>query len=191
MGKILPFLEVNGQKYEIKPTRYLLVEYSKIGDESNLSDKDKTNAIKAKSLLEDIQRYAEKVQELWERFTETYDDEDERRYLKAKSLHEKAVAEFAEFEVETESTTKLQKASIDALEKIAIKGLAEQHFGMDESKATAVWCAFVDEIGKNNVVEWLTAMSECLFTEEEKEDDNSFLSQMRRSKEMKHNRKKR
>lgn len=191
MSKLLPFLEVNGQKHEIKPTRYLLVEYNKIGDEAGLSDKDKTNAIKAKSLLEDIQRYAEKVQELWERFTETYDDEDERRYLKAKSLHEKAVAEFTEFEVATESTTKLQKASVDALEKIAIKGLAEQHFGMDESKATAVWCQFVDELGKNNVVEWLTAMAECLFSEEEKENDNSFLSQMRKSREMKQNRKKR
>lgn len=191
MSRILPFLEVDGQKYEIKPTRYLLVEYSKIGDENNLSEKDKTNAIKAKSMLEDIQRYAEKVNELWERFIETYDDEDERRYLKAKALHQKAVEEFTAFEVETESTTKLQKASVDALEKIAIKGLAEQHFGMDESKATEIWCKFVDELGKNNVVEWLTAMSECLFAQEEKEEDNSFLSQMRRNRELKHNRKKR
>lgn len=191
MSKLLPSIEVNGQKYEIKPTRYLLVEYSKIGDEAGLSEKDKTNAIKAKSLLEDIQRYAEKVQELWERFTETYDDEDERRYIKAKSLHEKAVEGFTEFEVATESTTKLEKASVDALEKIAIKGLAEQHFGMDESKAAAVWCQFVDELGKNNVVEWLMYMSECLFTEEGNGNDNSFLSQMRKSREMKHNRNKR
>ena len=135
----------------------------------------------AAQIAEAAEGATEQQAESVEKLAEAHLSEDEK----------KAVAEFAEFEVETESTTKLQKASIDALEKIAIKGLAEQHFGMDESKATAVWCAFVDEIGKNNVVEWLTAMSECLFTEEEKEDDNSFLSQMRRSKEMKHNRKKR
>lgn len=191
MSKILPFFEVDGQKYELKATRYLLVEYSKIGEEASLSETDKTNAIKAKSMLEDIQRYAEKVQELWERFIETYDDEDERRYLKAKALHQKAVEEFTAFEVATESTTKLQKASIDALEKIAIKAIAEQYFGMDESKATEIWCKFVDEIGKSEVVEWLTAMSECLFAQEEKEEDNSFLSQMRRNRELKNNRKKR
>lgn len=173
-----PYFEVNGQKFEIKKTRWLIAEYDKLQKESDLSAEDKENAVKAQGLLGDIQRYAEKTQELWEIFTETYDDEDERRYKKAKSLYDSAISELAKLEAETGSTMRLQKKGIDILEKIAIKGLAEQHFNMDESKAEVVWENFVEKIGNDQTVEWLNYMAECLFNEEKEEDD--FLSQMRK-----------
>ena len=77
MSKIIPFFELNGQKYEIKPTRWLIAEYDKLGEESQLSNEDKANAIKAQTLIGDIQRYAEKVKELEEKYFETFDNEDE------------------------------------------------------------------------------------------------------------------
>ena len=179
MSKITPFFELNGQRYEIKPTRWLIAEYDKLGDESQLSNEDKANAIKAQSLIGDIQRYAEKVKELEEKYFETFDDEDERKYLKIKSLYESKLDELTKLEVESGSTTKLQKAGIDLLEKIAIKGLAEQYFNFDESKAEKIWGDYVDTIGNNATIEWLTGMSECLFREDEEVEENSFLSQMR------------
>lgn len=179
MNKITPFFELNGQKYEIKRTRYLLAEYDKLGEQSQLSNEDKANAIKAQSLLGDIQRYAEKTKELEEKFFETFDNEDERKYLKAKELYTKALEELTALEVESGSTTKLQKAGIDLLEKIAIKGLAEQYFNFDESKAQIIWEQYADTLGNNATVEWLMAMSECLFKEDEEVEENSFLSQMR------------
>ena len=183
MSKIIPFFELNGQRYEIKRTRYLLAEYDKLGDESQLSNEDKANAIKAQSLIGDIQRYAEKVKELEEKYFETFDDEDERKYLKIKSLYESKLDELTKLEVESGSTTKLQKAGIDLLEKIAIKGLAEQYFNFDESKAEKIWGDYVDTIGNNATIEWLTGMSECLFREDEEVEENSFLSQMRKKAE--------
>lgn len=184
MNKIIPFFDLNGQRYEIKPTRYLLAEYDKLGEESELSNEDKANAIKAQSLIGDIQKYAEKVKELEEKYFDTFDDEDERKYLKAKALYEKALGELTALEVETGSTTKLQKAGIDLLEKVAIKGLAEQYFNFDESKAQAIWEQYAQKLGNNATVEWLTAMSECLFrNEEEVEEENSFLFQMRKKAE--------
>ena len=183
MSKIIPFFELNGQRYEIKRTRYLLAEYDKLGDESQLSNEDKANAIKAQSLIGDIQRYAEKVKELEEKYFETFDDEDERKYLKIKSLYESKLDELTKLEVESGSTTKLQKAGIDLLEKIAIKGLAEQYFNFDESKAEKIWDDYVDTIGNNATIEWLTGMSECLFREDEEVEENSFLSQMRKKAE--------
>lgn len=179
MNKIIPFFELNGQRYEIKRTRYLLAEYDKLGDESQLSNKDKANAIKAQSLIGDIQKYAEKTKELEEKFFETFDSEDERKYLKAKELYTKALDELTALEVESGSTSKLQKAGIDLLEKIAIKGLAEQYFNFDENKAEKIWGDYVDTIGNNATIEWLTGMSECLFREDEEVEENSFLSQMR------------
>ena len=183
MSKIIPFFELNGQKYEIKPTRWLIAEYDKLGEESQLSNEDKANAIKAQTLIGDIQRYAEKVKELEERYFETYEDEDERKYLKIKALYESKLDELTKLEVESGSTTKLQKAGIDLLEKIAIKGLAEQYFNFDESKAEKIWGDYVDTIGNNATIEWLTGMSECLFRDEEELEENSFLSQMRKKAE--------
>ena len=183
MSKIIPFFELNGQRYEIKRTRYLLAEYDKLGDESQLSNEDKANAIKAQSLIGDIQRYAEKVKELEEKYFETFDDEDERKYLKIKSLYESKLDELTKLEVESGSTSKLQKVGIDLLERIAIKGLAEQYFNFDESKAEKIWGDYVDTIGNNATIEWLTGMSECLFREDEEVEENSFLSQMRKKAE--------
>ena len=179
MNKIIPFFELNGQRYEIKRTRYLLAEYDKLCEESQLSNEDKANAIKAQSLIGDIQKYAEKTKELEEKFFETFDSEDERKYLKAKELYTKALDELTALEVESGSTAKLQKAGIDLLERIAIKGLAEQYFNFDESKAEKIWGDYVDTIGNNATIEWLTGMSECLFREDEEVEENSFLSQMR------------
>ncbi len=190
MSKIIPFFEVNGKRYEIKKTRYLLAEYDKLSEDSGLSKEDKANAIKAQSLIGDIQRYAEKTKELEEKYFETFDDEDERKYLKAKELYNKALNELTVLETETGSTVRVQKASIDILEKIAIKGLAEQYFAMDEEKAKSVWESYVDTLPNQNMAtEWLNGMAECLFGNDEVED-NSFLAQMRKAAEEKANNRK-
>lgn len=183
MNNIIPFFELNGQRYEIKRTHYLNAEYDKLGRESELSNEDKQNAVKVQTFIDDIRKYAEKLKELEEKFFETFDSEDERKYLKIKEFYEKSLAELTELEVETGSTARLQKASVDLLEKIAIKGIAEQYFNFDEVKAKAIWEQYADNLGNNATVEWLNAMSECLFGEKEKEEENSFLSQMRKKAE--------
>lgn len=187
MNNIVPFFEVNGKRYEIKKTRWLLAEYDKLHEQSNLSNEDKENAIKMQSLVNDVQRYAEKVQELWEAYTTTFDDVDEKKYLKVKALYDNALEALAHFELETNSGNTIQKAGIDALEKIAIKGLAEQYFNMDESKAKEIWVSYVEKIGNNKAIEWLNAMSQCLFSEEEDVEENSFLAQMRKNAQEKAN----
>lgn len=186
MARITPFFELNGQTYEIKRTRYLLAEYDKLSNSANLSKEDKANAIKAQSLIADVQKYATKTKELEDIFFETLDDNDERKYLKMKELYDKALNELTKLEVESESTTKLQKAGIKILEQIAIKGLAEQ-YSMSYDEAKKLWESYVDEIGNDKTVEWLSGMSECLFGSDDEEEENSFLSQMRKRRENKAN----
>lgn len=184
MKNLLPNFKLNGQKYEIKPTRWLIAEYDKLGDETELSNEDKANSIKIQALSGDVNRYGEKVKELEEKYFETFDEEDERKYLKIKELYDKKLEELAKIEVESGSTKRLQKAGIDLLEKIAIKGLAEQYFNFDEVEAQKVWESYVDTLPNHEIViEWLTSMSECLFRNEEELEENDFLSQMRARKE--------
>lgn len=181
MSKLIPFFELNGKRYEIYRTRYLVAEYDKLSENVELSKEDRANAIKAQSLIGDIQRYAEKMNELEEKYFETFDDEDERKYLKAKELYNKALDELTLLETETGSTVRVQKASIDILEKIAIKGLAEQYFNMDEEKAKSIWESYVDTLPSTSMAtEWLNRMAECLFGNDEIED-NSFLAQTRKA----------
>lgn len=186
MERIIPFFELDGKRYEIKRTRYLLAEYDKLTNETNLSKEDKANAVKAQSLIADVQKYGEKVKELEAIFFETFDDVDERKYLKAKELYDKALDELTKLEVESGSSAKLQKQGIDLLEKIAIMGLAEQ-YSMDYDTAQKLWERYADSIGNDKTVEWLSGMSECLFGNDDEVEDNSFLSQMRKRRENKAN----
>lgn len=182
--RITPYFELNGNRYEIKRTRWLLAEYDKLSEETGISNSDKENAIKAQSLIGSIKKYAEKTKELEEKYFETFDDEDERKYLKAKALYDNALAELTRLEVENGSTTRLQKAGMNLLEKIAIKGIAEQYFDFDEEKATCIWEKFVDTLPNHSVaMEWLSAMSDCLFNDEEEVEENSFLSMKRKMDE--------
>lgn len=181
--RIKPYFEVDGQRYELMATRYLIAEYQKIGKENDLTNEDKENAIKAQTLINDLQKYIQKVKELEDKFFETFDDEDERKYLKAKSLYEAKLNELAQLEAETGCTTRLQEKGIEVLEKTAILGLAEQYFNFNQKQAKIVWDKFVETISEEDKGEWLSYMSECLFkTDEEEVEENSFLSQMRKNK---------
>ena len=100
-------------------------------------------------------------------------------------MYDNAVDALTKLETETGSTDRLQKAGINLLEKVAIKGLAEQYFDFDETKAEEVWVEYVSEIGRAKAIEWLENMSECLFSDDEEENGNDFLSQMRKRAEEK------
>jgi hypothetical protein len=76
------------------------------------------------------------------------------------------------------------KHSIDILEKVAIKALAEQYFGFNENLAKQTWEKFVEKVDNNDkIAEWLNAMAECLFGEDEEEENDDFLSQKRKADE--------
>lgn len=190
-NRINPYFEVDGQKYELKATRYLIAEYQKIGKEVEVSNEDKQNAIIIQNFMSDIKKYLLKTKELEDKYFDTFDDEDERRYLKAKALYENKLNELAKFEAETGSTTRLQEQGVMVLEKTAIIGLAEQYFNFNQNQAKIVWDKFVETIGKEDKEEWLSYMSECLFkTNEEEVQENSFLSRMREKKLKQNNYKK-
>lgn len=186
MERIIPFFEVDGKRYEIKRTRYLLAEYDKLRNSANLSKEDKVNAVKAQSIIAEVQKWGKRKDELDARFAETFDSEDERKYLKAKELYDNALEELTKLEVESGSIAKSQKQGIDILEKTAILGLSEQ-YDMNYDTAKATWEKYVDTVGNEQATEWLSEMSECLFGSDDEVDENSFLAQMRNRRENKAN----
>ena len=180
--RITPYFELNGNRYEFKRTRWLIAEYNRLNEENPLSDEDKANAIKASNLVADVKKFAEKEKECWEKLCEEPTEENQRVYLMFKGMSDKAIADYNAFVSTNNTLQTATKHSIDILEIVAIKALAEQYYNGNEALAKQTWELYVDEIEDHNkVAEWLNAMAECLFGEEDNEEDTGFLAQKRKA----------
>lgn len=180
MNKILPILQVNGVNYELKKTRYLVAEYKRIGEGKEYTEEEQLATVDTQALLGDVKKYAKKLNELEEKFFKTFDPEDKRKYLDMKDLYEEARKRYAEAEIRSGGASrKLEKDAIDTLEQIAIKAISEQHCNMDIERATKIWTTFVEDKGNSYIIEWLLAMADCFFNEEEAKENDPFLSKVR------------
>lgn len=178
--RINPYFEINGNTYEIKRTRHLMVVYEQLGESNQMSDEDKANAVKLQVLIDKVQKFANKLQELEkEYFNDMANEGLEKQYNACDKMYQKAVQEMADFEIKNGSTSKLQKAGIDLLEKVVIEGIVEQ-YSLTKNDATKLWESFVDKVGKRVASEWLGGMAQCLFSNDEEEEDSPFLEQMRK-----------
>lgn len=178
--RITPYFEIDKKRYEIKRTRYLMVEYEKISESNNMSNEDKVNAVKLKNMALHVRELAERLKEFKEvYYADMTDKAAKAQYKACKEEYDEAFDELARFEVESGGSSKLQQATLNALERIIILALAEQHFKDDLGKANDTWCSWVDLVGKETASEWLVAMAENLFGADEEDEDNSFLAQVR------------
>jgi hypothetical protein len=64
--RINPYFELDGNRYEIKRTRWLIAEYKKLGEQMPMSAEDKANAITANNLVADAKKFADKANEMWD-----------------------------------------------------------------------------------------------------------------------------
>jgi benzoyl-CoA reductase/2-hydroxyglutaryl-CoA dehydratase subunit BcrC/BadD/HgdB len=191
MSRINPYFELNGNRFEIKRTRWLFAEYNKLIEENPISQEDKANTMKASTLISDAKRFAEKTKECWDKLCKEPSEENQRIYLMFKGMSDKAIADYNDFVVNSNSLDNANQRTSDILEKVTIKALAEQYFGMNETLAKQTWEQYVDSVDNHGLIyEWLVYMSECLFAENSEVEDNSFLSQMRKQKEERENNRK-
>ena len=188
--RITPYFEIDGNRYEFKRTRWLIAEYKRLTEENPLADDDKANAITANNLIADAKKFAEKEKEWWDTFCEEPTPENRATYFMFKEMSDEAIAKYNEFISKNNALNNSYKHSVNILEMVAIKALAEQHFGFNESAAKQTWEKFVESnYSHDKVAEWLMAMAECLFGEDE-EEDTGFLAQKRKMDEQKANNRK-
>lgn len=185
MEKINPFFEVGGNRFEIKRTRYIIAEYDKATRESSLNPEDTQNVLKVQRLENEAKKFAERLEILEERYFETFDDEDERKYIKCKERYDQIVDEMSMLEATTKCTKIAIETSARILENIVILALAEQYFDFNKELAKQTWESYVESLpSQNQAIEWLTLMADSLFYEEEPEENgNDFFSQKRREAE--------
>lgn len=190
--RINPYFELEGNRYEIKRTRWLINEYKKLGEAIPLSPEDKANAITANNLVSDAKKFAEKANEMWDKLCENPTPENKNTYFMFKEMSDEAIAKYNEFIAKNDAVNTSFKHSIDILEKTIIKGLAEQYFGFNENLAKQTWEMFVDsQDSHDDVAEWLMAAADSLFGEDDNEEEkDDFLSKKRKAEmERENNRK--
>lgn len=182
--RINPYFELNGNRYEITRTRWLIAEYKKLGEEMPLSAEDKANAITANNLVADAKKFADKASELWDRLCENPTPENKATYFMFKEMSDEAIAKYNDFISKNNAVNKTFKHSIDILEKTIIKGLAEQYFGFNENLAQQTWEMFVEtQESHDDVAEWLMEAADSLFGENDNEEyKDDFLSKKRKAK---------
>lgn len=184
MSKLNPYFDLDGRRYEIKCTRYLAVEHEKMAESLNLSNEDRIANAKYQNKLEQLIEIAEQLKVLKTAYYEDMTNQQAKAQYKAcleeyNELYDETTA----LEINSGATVKARKAVIDMLERLAILALSEQHFNNDYAKAKTVWEEFASSVGKDVVIEWLVAMNETFFTNDEEEVENSFLTQMRAKRE--------
>lgn len=181
--RINPYFELDGNRYEIKRTRWLIAEYKKLGEQMPMSAEDKANAITANNLVADAKKFADKANEMWEKLCENPTPENRATYFMFKEMSDEAIAKYNEFVAKNDAINNSFKHSIDIIEKTIIKALGEQYFGFNESLARQTWEKFVDTMeSHDDVAEWLMAAADSLFGEDDNEEDtNDFLSQKRKA----------
>lgn len=190
--RINPYFELNGNRYEIKRTRWLISEYKRLGEESPLTAEQKSNAITANNLVADAKKFAEKANEMWDRLCENPTPENKATYYMFKEMSDEAIAKYNDFISKNDTINTTFKHSIDILEKTIIKGLAEQYFGFNENLAKQTWEMFVDtKESHDDVAQWLMAAADSLFGEDDNEEENDdFLSRKRKADMEKENNRK-
>jgi hypothetical protein len=181
--RINPYFELDGKRYEIKRTRWLLKEYKKLGEEMPLSAKDKSDAITANNLIADAKKFADKANEMWDRFCENPTPENKSTYFMFKEISDEAITKYNEFVSKNDAINRSFKHSVDILEKTIIKGLEEQYFNGNENLARQTWEMFVDtKDSHDEVAQWLMAAADSLFGEEDNEEEkDDFLSKKRKA----------
>lgn len=189
--RINPYFELDGTRYELKRTRWLIAEYKKLGEDTPMSAEDKSNAITANNLVADAKKFADKANDMWDRLCENPTPENRATYMMFKEMSDEAIAKYNDFVSKNDAVNTSFKHSINILEKVAIKALAEQYFGMNETVAKQTWEKFVDtKESHDDVAEWLVAMADCLFGEDDEEETDDFLSQKRKMDEERANNRK-
>lgn len=188
MDKINPFFTVDGKKYEIKATRYLLAEFDKLQKATKVDESEDLGMALTFRYSQDLRTASEQLQKAKEEFeSDPSDDKKYAIYKRYKEVYNDSYMALLKIEKEHKGSVNSQKLFVDLLEQVVILAIVEQH-NKTEQEAKFIWESHVTNIGNDRTIEWLVYMHEELFEKEEVEDP--FLKMKREKAERSAERKK-
>lgn len=190
MRDIIPIIELeNGERYEIRRSRFALCEIDRMRENSSLSGDESRNFALLQEKYNRLEKFAKRVAELEDEYLADFDEEKRVVYERAKEQYEKMLAEVTAFEVSTDGVAnKAQKETIDKMEQLVVSILCVDDKGnavRSRSEAEDIWCRFVDKIGRESAREWLYYAFEYISGNGEVEEADPFVKARREKAEQK------
>ncbi len=178
MEKNIPFFEVDGKRYEIRRTRYIIAEYQKRQNELSFSDEEEIEYQKEQDKQEALKKLSARKDELYDIYLETFDENDKNKYKRACAAYDDLVAEISKM---SNVSGKRYKQILDFSEQLIIASLQWDMNGktvrtLDE--ANAIWSSYVEEVGKTKAVEFVAYAANYIVGGDD-EEDNPFVVRAR------------
>lgn len=177
-NRITPFFEVGGKRYEIKRTRYVLAEFDKRKEEISLSADDEKEYVKEQDKNKQLEKLAQRKEELYEKYLDTFDDVDKEKYDKACVAYDTLINEISTM---SNVSGKYHKRIVDLGEQLIIASLQWDENGKTIrtwDEAEKIWKSYVEQVGNNASVELVAYTTQYLVGGDE-EEQNPFVMQAR------------
>ena len=182
----IPYFEINGNRYEIKKNRYLQAEFDEMKRNNALEEDEEIDYVKEQELSDKLEKLSKRKNELYDRYLETFDDEDERIYNKACVAYNVLLDQV---EQSKGVVAKKRKQMLDMGEAIIIKALQINDKGetiRTENEAKDIWGDFCMEFGDVTRLKFIVFTVNYIVGNDE-EYENPFIAQAKARAEQKAN----
>jgi hypothetical protein len=192
MNKNIPTIKFeNGEKYEIKRNRHILIEIEKMRGDNVLTDEESQNYVILQDKYSRLEKLAKRVKDLEDKYYETFGEDDGEIYERAKAHYDLMLRETTEFEISTKGVAdKIQRATINKVEALVINALTMNELGetiRTRDEADSIWCSYVDEVGHETAKEWLLYAFNYLSGNDGANDSDPFIAEQKAKAERKAN----
>jgi hypothetical protein len=192
MHKNIPTIKFeNGEKYEIKRNRHILIEIEKMRGDNVLTDEESQNYVILQDKYSRLEKLAKRVKDLEDKYYETFGEDDGEIYERAKAHYDLMLRETTEFEISTKGVAdKIQRATINKVEALVINALTMNELGetiRTRDEADSIWCSYVDEVGHETAKEWLLYAFNYLSGNDGANDSDPFIAEQKAKAERKAN----
>ena len=189
MNNNIPYFEVNGVGYAIKRTRFLQAEFDAFNKSHKMTDEEELAYAREQEFDIRSEKLLKRKNELYDKYLETFDEEDEKLYKKAEIAYNLLLEEASKIE---NISGKRNQRLIDCGERLIIKSLQYDANGDEirsNEEATSIWESFVDEIGKVSSIQFIVFTMNYIMGGDE-EVENPFITQAKAKAEQRANMKK-
>ena len=186
----IPYFEINGTRYTIKRNRYLQAEFDEMKKAKSFDDEEELEYVREQELTEQMEKLAKRKDELYDKYLETFDDEDCAKYEKARMAYDMLLVKLSETRG---ITSKKRNELIEFGEELIIKALQINENGdkiRSEEDAKDIWSSFSEEFGEVVKVEFVIFTINYIMGNDDDETQNPFIAQAKAKAEQKANMKK-
>ena len=186
----IPYFEIDGNRYTIKRNRYLQAEFDEMKKSREFSDDEELEYVREQELTDQLEKLAKRKDELYDKYLETFEDEDEAKFNKANMAYDILLQKLAETKG---VTAKKRNELIELGETLIVKSLMVNDNGetiRTKNEAEHIWARFREEFGEVTKMEFVIFTINYIVGNDDDDTVNPFIAQAKAKAEQKANMKK-